>query len=51
MISITKKHYEDLLEKVTWLEYLEAAGVDNWDGYSYAFELREDDEKEKRGKL
>lgn len=47
--------YEDLLnkgytheqaikkmeERITWLECLESVGVDNWDGYNYAFELME----------
>ena len=36
----------DSLEKdSTWLGYLEAAGVDNWGGYDYAQEMREEDEK------
>jgi hypothetical protein len=45
MVTITKKEYDGLIRQSTWLMYLEAAGVDNWDGYSYAFELKEEDEK------
>lgn len=38
-ITITKKEYESLLEDSKWLQCLENAGVDNWDGYDYAREL------------
>ena len=38
-ITITKKEYESLLEDRKWLECLEGAGVDNWQGYDYAKEL------------
>ena len=37
-ITITQKEYEDLLEASHKLEALEAAGVDNWDGYDDAME-------------
>lgn len=37
--------YINALEKDSaWLGCLEAAGVDNWDGYDYARELRRNDE-------
>jgi len=36
MIEITKKEYESLLEDRKWLYALEAAGVDNWEGYDIA---------------
>lgn len=33
----------NLQQEVRFLNALKAAGVDNWDGYSYAFELMEED--------
>lgn len=36
MVTITKVEYKSLLEKVEFLECLEACGVDNWNGYSDA---------------
>ena len=36
MIEITKKEYESLLKDSGWLRMLEAAGVDNWEGYDIA---------------
>lgn len=42
-ITITKDEYDSLCRSSAFLERLEAAGVDNWDGYSYAFE---DDDNE-----
>lgn len=38
-VTITKREYESLLEDVNKLRALEGAGVDNWEGYSYAMEL------------
>lgn len=38
-ITITKKEYEKLKEKRDLLDALEAAGVDNWDGWDYAMEI------------
>lgn len=35
-VTITKKEYEDLKKDVKWLRALEAAGVDNWEGYDIA---------------
>ena len=40
MVTITKKEYNRLLDSAEWLSYLEAAGVDNWEGYDYAHELQ-----------
>jgi len=45
-VTITKKHYNDLLEDSRQLQCLENAGVDNWDGYSYAMEEFHGDEEE-----
>jgi hypothetical protein len=44
-ITITKKEYDQLLEDSEFLEALKQAGVDNWDGYSYACEIQESWEK------
>lgn len=38
-VNIPRGEYEDLLEQAEWLRALEAAGVDNWDGYDYAAEI------------
>ena len=39
IVTITKKEYEELLDYKECLECLEAAGVDNWEGYDYAMEM------------
>lgn len=41
-ITIPLEDYRELIQRVNWLECLEAAGVDNWDGYDYAQELYDD---------
>lgn len=38
-VIIPKAEYERLLEDQRFLDALSAAGVDNWDGYSYALEI------------
>jgi hypothetical protein len=38
-ITIKKIKYERLVKREHWLQCLEAAGVDNWQGYDYACEL------------
>lgn len=40
---ITKGEYEDLLTDSKFLSCLQAAGVDNWDGYDYAVEIFNED--------
>ncbi len=40
-VTISKKEYEELLEDQKFLDALKGAGVDNWEGYDYAFELME----------
>ena len=42
-VTISKKEYESLKEDAAWLRALEAAGVDNWDGYDFARELLQED--------
>ena len=39
MVLIPKSEYESLLEDSRWLQCLEDAGVDNWQGYDYARDL------------
>lgn len=36
MITITMAEYDRLVKDSEWLECLEAAGVDNWDGWDEA---------------
>ena len=43
-VTITRKEYLRLLEASSWLSCLEAAGVDNWDGYDDTREMMEEDE-------
>lgn len=45
MITITKSEYDQLCKDSEWLSYLEAAGVDNWDGYDEAINMRKQDEE------
>lgn len=40
-IVITKKEYKELQERDKWLSCLEGAGVDNWEGYDMAIDMRE----------
>jgi hypothetical protein len=42
MVKISKEEYKHLLEDSDILSALNAAGVDNWDGYDYAMEMLED---------
>ena len=39
-VTISKKEYESLKEDARWLQCLENAGVDNWPGIDYAYELK-----------
>ena len=41
-VTISKKEYESLLEDSEKLSALEAAGVDNWEGYDNAMEMMKD---------
>lgn len=49
-VEITRKEYDRLVRDSDWLSWLEAAGVDNWEGYDYALEMREEFEKEEADK-
>lgn len=43
-ITISKELYWELQDTAAWLECLEAAGVDNWEGYGFALEIQRDRE-------
>lgn len=36
MISISEEEYNKMLDRLMWLDALEAAGVDNWEGFEEA---------------
>lgn len=42
-VTISKEEYENLLSNNKFLNSLEALGVDNWDGYSEAWEMSRED--------
>jgi len=44
-ITIKMSEYENLKQRSKWLGYLEAAGVDNWEGVEYANQLRTEEEE------
>lgn len=46
-VTISKKEYESLLGDRKWRIALENAGVDNWEGYSFACELLNEDRQSK----
>lgn len=46
-ITLTVTEHEHLLDRIYWLECLEAAGVDNWTGYHYAQELYQGEQRDK----
>ena len=46
MITIPKEEYDELTRDSLWLSCLDGAGVDNWEGISYAYEMMEENESE-----
>jgi len=42
MITITLAEYNMLNERDFWLNCLENAGVDNWEGFDFACDLRDE---------
>ncbi len=38
-VFIERKEFEEIHEKIRWLECLESAGIDNWSGFEIAQEL------------
>ena len=41
-ITIDMVTYQNMLRQIDWLSCLKHAGVDNWEGISYAYELYEE---------
>ena len=41
-VTISRAEYERLQERDDWLSWLEAAGVDNWDGMDEAVSMRQE---------
>ena len=39
MITISEEEYNKMLDRLMWLDALERAGVDNWDGWEEAQEI------------
>lgn len=46
MVTITREEYDQLCRSAEWLSYLEAAGVDNWDGYDEALHMQKEADEE-----
>lgn len=44
-IAVPDSEYERLVERDDFLTALEAAGVDNWEGYSAAYRILEGEEE------
>ena len=44
-VTISKSRYDLLLDTERWVECLNAAGVDNWEGYDAACQEYEKDEE------
>lgn len=45
-ITITVRRYKDLLRAEALLAYLRAVGVDNWEGYSEAIRMLEEEDSD-----
>lgn len=45
-IELTADEYAGIQKRLDFLDALEAAGVDNWRGYDYAYEILEENESE-----
>lgn len=43
-VTITVDEYIELQDIAEFMSYLEAAGLDNWEGYDHAIELMRNDE-------
>lgn len=42
-VELTKKEYDELVHDQTFLNCLQNAGVDNWDGYDFAVEAYQEE--------
>lgn len=38
-VTITKQHYKELIKQEQWLQALQEAGVDNWQGIEFAYDI------------
>ena len=47
-VTISKQEYDSLVEDSKWLSYLEAAGVDNWQGIDEAIRMRKEDAQQEQ---
>lgn len=45
VVTISKKDYEELLDRDAFLSALEAGGVDNWEGFDNAVKIYEEGEE------
>lgn len=43
-VLIPRTDWDLLKKRDAWLDCLEAAGVDNWDGISFAYEIQQERE-------
>ena len=43
IVTITKTRFDAISRKLQWLRYLEAAGVDNWQGIEFAQDMARED--------
>jgi hypothetical protein len=43
-VTIPKSVYEGMMGRLNWLAALEAAGVDNWEGYDVAHQILDGEE-------
>jgi len=41
-VTLTKEEYDRLGKRLDWLSCLEDAGVDNWPGIEYAYDLKKE---------
>lgn len=41
-VTISQEMYDELINDQAFLDCLKGAGVDNWEGYSYAWEMMDD---------
>lgn len=45
-VLVEETEFADLQESADWLRHLENAGVDNWEGISFAYELQREEKGE-----
>jgi len=46
LITVNKKFYDQLVDDSNFLDCLKACGVNNWDGYSQAYQMFHKNEEE-----